>query len=462
MAPSSGSPRSPSNSSKAQPYRMHVSQRYLELTKQKLGLTRLPREPQGYHARSSEFGVSKSELEPLVDHWLEQYDWRLQERHYNDTLPQFRAVVNGTRMHFVHRRSMAPNAIPLLFVQGFPESFMTIASMIEALCDPIMTPPRGAESLPAFHVVAPSISGFGFSDAVPEEGNAMPTTAAMFDSLMKSLGYQRYIIHGSGWGFKICRLIALGCPESCIAIHTVNPEVPAPRSSFGYTQGDLLTAGSSVHTPGPSPPMTPGGHMGVIGSYGRPQTLAYALCDSPVGLLAYMLDLIQPPTFGATSRNLGLAPPSAGSSPVMSRSPTSPHSMGTPAYNPSPEPPQSLELPGLSTVWTPTAIITWTMLYWLPGPEVALRWLANSTLVLPSLWLRHSNVPVGITHFRDSSVPSAGTGQTPPQWVEAYHRVAMLTRREGRVRFQAWERPAEVVMDIRELAGIVGAVMATT
>ncbi len=76
---------------------------------------------------------------------------------------------------------------------------MTIAPMIESLCDPIMTPPRGAESLPAFHVVAPSISGFGFSDAVPEEGNAMPTTAAMFDSLMKSLGYQRYIMHGSGW-----------------------------------------------------------------------------------------------------------------------------------------------------------------------------------------------------------------------------------------------------------------------
>jgi len=286
-------------------------------------------------------------------------------------------------------------------------------------------------------------------------------------------------------GFKICRLIALGCPESCIAIHTVNPEVPAPRfalhpfswlryrlaqltsgwlrrSSFGYTQGDLLPPGSSVQTPGPSPPMTPGGHLGVIGSYGRPQTLAYGLCDSPVGLLAYILDLIQPPTYGATSQNLGLAPPTAGSSPVMSRSPTSPGSIGTPAYNPSPEPPQSLELPGLSTVWTPTAIINWTMLYWLPGPEVALRWLANSTVVLPGLWLRHSNVPVGITHFRNSTVPSAGTGQTPPQWVEAYHRVAMLTRREGRVRFPAWERPAEVVMDIRELAEIVGAAMVTT
>lgn len=178
---------------------MHVSQRYLELTKQKLELTRLPRDAQGSQQHSYEFGLSKADLEPLVDHWLEEYDWRTQESLYNETLPQFRAAVNGTRLHFVHRRSEHPNAIPLLFVHGFPESFITIAPMIDALCNPIATPPRGTEDVQAFHVVVPSIPGFGFSDPVQEEGNAMPTTAALFDGLMKTLGYELYIAHGSGW-----------------------------------------------------------------------------------------------------------------------------------------------------------------------------------------------------------------------------------------------------------------------
>lgn len=110
----------------------------------------------------------------------------------------------------------------------------------------------------------------------------------------------------------------------------------------------------------------------------------------------------------------------------------------------------------LQNPWTPTALINWAMIYWLPGPEVALRWLANSAPIAASLWLNYSSVPLGITHFRETVLPGTGTGQTPPQWAEAYHRVAMVRRREGRVRFAAWERPGEVVMDIREFAGILG------
>ena len=96
-------------------------------------------------------------------------------------------------------RSKSPNAIPLLFVHDFPESFITMMKSIDALCNPTTTPPGGAENVPAFHVVAPSIPGFGFSDPVPEEGNAIHTTAAIFDTLMRGLGYAQYIAHGSGW-----------------------------------------------------------------------------------------------------------------------------------------------------------------------------------------------------------------------------------------------------------------------
>ncbi|KAK5116182.1 hypothetical protein LTR62_008508 [Meristemomyces frigidus] len=456
MAPSSRGSRSPTGSQIVQPYRMHVSQRYLELTRKKLELTRLPRDAQASTQQFMDFGVTKADLEPLVDHWTDEYDWRTQETLLNDSLPQFRTNINGARLHFVHRQSRSSNAIPLLFVHGFPESFITVGAMINELCDPIDSPARPGEQPQAFHVIAPSIPGFGFSDVVPEEGNAMPTTAAIFDGLMKMLGYHQYIAHGSGWGFRICRMLALGCAGSCLAIHTVNPDVPAPRSSFGYAQQDMMSpVASSPGSGSQSPPLSPG-LPPQLGD--RPQTASYALCDSPSGLLAFVLDAIRPPTLGRETVRSAYAATdrSIDSSPAFRPQSLSPHSsVASTPISRSPFDSQALELSGLSTVWTPTAILNWAMIYWLPGPEVAMRWVTNSAALLPSLWLSYSNVPLGITHFRDPAALSTGTGQMPPQWCKAYHRVAMLIRREGRIRYAAWERPVEVVMDIRQLAGLV-------
>lgn len=135
---SSSSGRSPSAAANViLPYRMHVSQRYLDLTRKKLDLTRLPREPRSRQPARWGFGVGKSDLEPIIDHWTEEYDWRTREvscstnlrrstnchadarqAHYNDTLPQYRVVIQGTRLHYVHKRSMSPNAIPIIFCHG--------------------------------------------------------------------------------------------------------------------------------------------------------------------------------------------------------------------------------------------------------------------------------------------------------------------------------------------------------
>lgn len=191
--------RSPGGSgSTVLPYRMHVSQRYLDLTRQKLDIARLPREPQNRQQRV-DVGVAKAQIEPLVDHWTDEYNWRVQEALYNETLPQYRLAIHGTRIHFVHQRSTSLNAIPLLIAQGWPESFIAVSHIIDALSNPVSTPPRGDENVPTFHVVVPSIPGCGFSDQVSEEGNNIATTAEAFDALMKSLGYPRYIAHGSGW-----------------------------------------------------------------------------------------------------------------------------------------------------------------------------------------------------------------------------------------------------------------------
>lgn len=170
-------------------------------------------------------------------------------------------------------------------------------------------------------------------------------------------------------------------------------------------------------TPGLSPPLSPGSLQQQQRE--RPQTVSYALCDSPVGLLAYVVDAIRPPQH---------------KSPPVSR-----------AASHSPTP------PSLPDPWSPTALISWAMLYWLPGPEVALRWLANSAPMVQNLWTTHSPVPLAISQFGDQHSPHSG-----PIWAEAYHRIAMVRRRGGTVRFAAWERPGEVVMDLRELAILVG------
>ena len=214
----------------------------------------------------------------------------------------------------------------------------------------------------------------------------------------------------------------------------------------------------SFTPPSFTPPSTPEMQQSGID---RPQTTAYALCDSPSGLLAYVLDSIRPPAlFSAASSPAGspenLRPQTAG------RSPVSPQSYGTPQTARSPRSPaalatpQTLELVDMSSPWTPTALVNWAMLYWLPGPEVPLRWLANSTPLVSSLWATHSSVPLGISYFREPVMPGTINVQPPPQWAEAYHRIAMVRRREGRVRFPAWERPAEIVMDLREFADLMG------
>lgn len=92
-------------------------------------------------------GVSKNSLEPVIDHWLEAYNWRKQEDFYNDTLPQFRVPIDGTRLHFTHKRSRMPAAVPLLFVHGVPESFIAVSKMIDVLTDPMESSAQGIMSL---------------------------------------------------------------------------------------------------------------------------------------------------------------------------------------------------------------------------------------------------------------------------------------------------------------------------
>lgn len=183
-----------------QPYKIHISDKYLDLTRQKLKLTRLPRglneNPKQYSPSSYD---SKERLEILLDFWLEEYDWRAEETFYNEKLPQYRVLMQGSFLHFVHKRSHLPDAVPLLYVHGWPDSFIGVVHIINDLCHPSLEASAEQTSVPSFHVVAPSIPGFAFSNPIREDKNNMQGTATTLNSLMKKLGYDRYIAHGIGW-----------------------------------------------------------------------------------------------------------------------------------------------------------------------------------------------------------------------------------------------------------------------
>ncbi|KAI9686754.1 MAG: hypothetical protein M1822_002813 [Bathelium mastoideum] len=409
-------------------YQMHVSTRYLDLTKKKLELTRLPRELDLPEERRWEYGTPKKALEPIVDFWMEEYDWRVQETNFNNCLPQFRTAINldehslskeeqsKTRIHFAHKRSSAPRALPLLFCHGWPPSFTEVMKIIEPLSDPISTPPRGSQDALGFHVVAPSIPGFGFSDAVHSESFGLRKTAEIFDTLMKRLGYQEYVAYGGDWGFKICRMLALHHQSSCRAIYTNSPDMPLPafrvapvtylkyhiarltkgRISFlrfGYTLADISASGGRRKQRLSTTPFEDQSF--------RPQTTAYSLCDSPIGLLANMLDAIRP----------------------------------------------SLAL----KQWSNTDILNWTMMHWLPGPEAALRWLRQSSReARKDCWNHYSPTPLGISSFGRLAEEQI---RSPPPWAEGWQRLCWLRRHERAAKWPAWDAPEETVIDIRECFG---------
>ncbi|KAL1593828.1 hypothetical protein SLS60_010561 [Paraconiothyrium brasiliense] len=182
------------------PYSMH----------KKLELTRLPRELELPEQRRWDLGTPKTVLEPLLDYWLERYQWRAEEAHLNTSLPQYRTTINlpspdnedqvqSLRIHFVHKRSIHRHAIPLLFCHTWPSSFIEVQKIIDALTKPQSLPSFGDGAQQAFDVVVPSIPGFGFSDASSSETFGLEHTAEVFNKLMKRLGYDRYVAHGTGW-----------------------------------------------------------------------------------------------------------------------------------------------------------------------------------------------------------------------------------------------------------------------
>ena len=226
--------------------------------------------------RRWEQGVPLADLEDVVAYWQTEYDWRAFETRLN-RIGQFRTTIDGLGIHFLHRRSPRADATPLILTHGWPGSVAEFAHVVDELADP------NDPAKPAFHVVAPSLPGFGFSDKPVTTGWGIEKIAAAWVQLMDTLGYPRFVAHGGDWGGVITAILAGRFPENVIGIHTTVAQPPPGLATDGLTAAERQWVDDSRDF---------WNHRAAYAKQqaARPQTIGYSLVDSPVGLLAWILD----------------------------------------------------------------------------------------------------------------------------------------------------------------------------
>ncbi|MER6302149.1 epoxide hydrolase family protein [Kitasatospora sp. NPDC001539] len=268
------------------PFRIAVPESDLEDLRQRLDRTRWPDELPGV---GWAYGVPRDYLTELARYWRHEYDWRAAEERLN-RWPQFTTTIDGANIHFLHVRSAEPDAVPLLLSHGWPGSIVEFTELIGPLTDPRA---HGAEGAPAFHLVIPSLPGFGFSGPTRETGWEYRRVAAAFAELMRRLGYDAYGVQGGDWGSAISRELGRVHPERVIGVHL--NLVPGAAAETEPTEEELaaLAAPERARMLASWERMREWnrerkGYADIQTT--RPQTLAYALTDSPVGQLAWIAE----------------------------------------------------------------------------------------------------------------------------------------------------------------------------
>ena len=209
-------------------YRIHVSDDTLADLNARLALTRFP----DYFSKGDwGMGIDMPYIRDLVAYWRSDFDWRAYEDRLN-RLPHYTTSIDNQSIHFIHVRSPHPNALPLLIVHGWPGSVIEFLGVIDRLVDP---PRGGGEERQAFHLVIPSLPGYGFSGPTRERGWNIERTARAFAELMRRLDYPRYGAQGGDWGaFVATRLAELDEPH-VVGLHTNMPIAPAPEQPGDLT-----------------------------------------------------------------------------------------------------------------------------------------------------------------------------------------------------------------------------------
>ena len=234
-------------------------------------------------------GVQLEKLKPLVAYWGTGYDWRKVEAKLN-ALPQFMTEIDGLDIHFIHVRSKHANALPVIITHGWPGSVFEILKVVGPLTDPTA---HGGSAEDAFDVVIPSMPGYGFSGKPTSTGWGPDRIARTWAELMKRLGYVNYVAQGGDWGSPVSNAMARLAPAGLRGIHINLPAVIPPEIAAVLAAGGPAPAGLSDQERATFDTLSTAAKMGnrsyatIMGT--RPQTIGYALMDSPAGLAAWML-----------------------------------------------------------------------------------------------------------------------------------------------------------------------------
>ncbi|GAA0343315.1 epoxide hydrolase [Actinoallomurus spadix] len=262
------------------PFSVEVPQEDLDDLRDRLGQTRWPDELPGV---GWDYGVARSYLRDLVAYWTDEYDWRVHEARLNE-IPQFTTTIDGQNVHFLHARSPEPGALPLIITHGWPSTVCDFLDIIGPLTDPRS---HGADPADAFHVVAPSVPGFAFSGPTREKRWGSNRVARAWAELMRRLGYDRYGAQGGDFGSIVSPELGRVAPDAVIGVH-VNALVNASTAT-GPQELDLLSDDEREQARANQAWWY--AHSGYATQMAtRPQTVAYALNDSPVGQLAWNLE----------------------------------------------------------------------------------------------------------------------------------------------------------------------------
>ncbi|MGY5126585.1 epoxide hydrolase family protein [Streptomyces nigrescens] len=262
------------------PFHLDIPQADLDELRHRLTRTRWPDE---LPAAGWDYGVALPYLKDLVAYWADAYDWRAHEARLN-ALPQFTTTIDGQHVHFLHVRSPEPEATPLIVTHGWPSTVHDFLGIIGPLTDPRA---HGADPADAFHVVAPSVPGFAYSGPTRDKGWGTNRIAHAWAELMRRLGYDRYGAQGGDFGALVSPELGRVAPGNVLGVHVnalVNAATPVSPDELDHlSEAERERAQENE--------LWWYGHSGYATQMAtRPQTVAYALNDSPAGQLAWNLE----------------------------------------------------------------------------------------------------------------------------------------------------------------------------
>ena len=261
-----------------EPFKINVADAVLTDLRERLERVRWPGEIPN---TAWDYGANLAYIKELVDYWRTHYDWRAHERQLN-RWPQFRVTIDGQRIHYIHARGNGPNPFPLIITHGWPGSIAEFMEIMGPLTDPAA---HGGDPADAFDVIAPSLPGYGFSDPTHDRQVNIMRIAEWFTVLMNQvLGYTRYGAQGGDWGAMVTSRLGFADAQHVAGIHLNMVGVaPHPANRLNLSQAEQTFLKSMDKWRGEET-----GYQNIQGT--KPQTLGFALNDSPVGLCAWITE----------------------------------------------------------------------------------------------------------------------------------------------------------------------------